>query len=336
MLTTATSYQLRAPRALLRNVCLRARKPSETALKRQDAFREHAFTAEPPNFFEEPGFPSKSDRLRKKEVVAAALNSSAVLTTLGCIGCVLVPTLAQRLALPISITSLLSLQHFPSYREALLAVVAGILVTASRQLLISVWPALRESNEGANNKVCATQTAFVHAHHRSHRRCASDHMPALRWLSTPTEAWSQHHGINVRAATHCSPSTCVQLLLTRPPVEAPDLLLIACVPAFAEELLFRGALVGSLGASAFAVLIVAALFGALHVSGGRNVASGVFAAWAGAVYGGVYVATGSVWAAALAHGAGNASSAAVWLRAQPPKWLSMESDDEGALPGSER
>jgi uncharacterized protein len=119
--------------------------------------------------------------------------------------------------------------------------------------------------------------------------------------------------------------------VTRPPLSVPqDLLPVAIVPAVSEEFFFRGALVGNLGASAPAVLLVAAIFGALHVSGSRNYASGVFAACVGVLYGTVFVVTGSVWAAALSHGVGNATSAALWLGQQSPKWLSMESDSESA------
>jgi uncharacterized protein len=105
----------------------------------------------------------------------------------------------------------------------------------------------------------------------------------------------------------------VQVLQTDPVMDAADIALIACLPAVSEEILFRGAVVGNLGGGTGAVLLVALLFGYLHVSGPRNYASGIFAGVAGVVYGLVYVSSASVLAAAVAHCVGNLSSAAVWL-----------------------
>jgi uncharacterized protein len=105
----------------------------------------------------------------------------------------------------------------------------------------------------------------------------------------------------------------VQVLRTEPELEVADIATIACLPAVSEEILFRGAVVGNLGGSAGAVVLVALLFGYLHVSGPRNYASGIFAAVAGLMYGMVYISSMSVLAASLAHCVGNLSSAAVWL-----------------------
>jgi uncharacterized protein len=121
----------------------------------------------------------------------------------------------------------------------------------------------------------------------------------------------------------------MQVLLTRPPLSAYEIFIVACIPAFSEEMVFRGALVGLIGPSPLSVLSVALLFGTLHVSGGRNFSSGVFATYAGLLYGVIYVVTGSVWAAVLSHCVGNVTSAASWLLEQPPGWVAGESMDEG-------
>ena len=96
-----------------------------------------------------------------------------------------------------------------------------------------------------------------------------------------------------------------------------DIALVAGLPAATEELLFRGAVVGNLGGTPGAAALAALIFGYLHVGGLRNYASGIFAGAAGAAYGFVYISTGSVWAAAVAHAVGNLTSAATWVRTQP-------------------
>jgi membrane protease YdiL (CAAX protease family) len=96
----------------------------------------------------------------------------------------------------------------------------------------------------------------------------------------------------------------------------PDAALIALLSGVSEELLFRGALVPATWPDARGVLAAGALFGLLHVSGGRNFA---YAAWASAVgwlYGAAFLATGNVWVPAGAHAAANFASAALWLSRQ--------------------
>jgi membrane protease YdiL (CAAX protease family) len=61
------------------------------------------------------------------------------------------------------------------------------------------------------------------------------------------------------------------------------------------------------------VLIAGGVFGALHISGGRNVA---FAAWAsavGLVYGWAFLATQDMFVPMAAHSLANLASGAVWL-----------------------
>eukprot|EP00747_Dinoflagellata_sp_TGD_P217989 gnl/TRDRNA2_/TRDRNA2_90303_c0_seq1.p1 gnl/TRDRNA2_/TRDRNA2_90303_c0~~gnl/TRDRNA2_/TRDRNA2_90303_c0_seq1.p1 ORF type:complete len:402 (-),score=69.69 gnl/TRDRNA2_/TRDRNA2_90303_c0_seq1:156-1361(-) len=97
------------------------------------------------------------------------------------------------------------------------------------------------------------------------------------------------------------------------PLDGPaDLLQVSVLPAVGEELLFRGALIPALGGGWTGVAGAGAVFGALHVGGGRNSA---FAAWAGAVgvlYGATGVLTGDVLVPVAAHAVSNYASAFLW------------------------
>lgn len=93
----------------------------------------------------------------------------------------------------------------------------------------------------------------------------------------------------------------------------PDVVLVALLSGVSEELLFRWALIGCTWPDARGVLLSGAVFGVLHMSGGRNAA---FAAWASAVgclYGAAFLATGNVWVPAGAHAIANFASAAAWI-----------------------
>lgn len=93
----------------------------------------------------------------------------------------------------------------------------------------------------------------------------------------------------------------------------PDVVLVALLSGGSEELLFRWGLISATWPDARGVLLSGAVFGVLHVSGGRNAA---FAAWATAVgwlYGAAFLATGNVWVPAGAHALANFASAAAWV-----------------------
>ena len=97
------------------------------------------------------------------------------------------------------------------------------------------------------------------------------------------------------------------------PLGASETAVIAVLPAFSEELLFRGALLPAVGCNAGGVLVAAAVFGALHAgNGGRNAQFAAFAGLAGAAYGAAALATGGVTAAAVGHGAANLAEALAW------------------------
>lgn len=93
-----------------------------------------------------------------------------------------------------------------------------------------------------------------------------------------------------------------------------DIAVVAAVPAIAEELLFRWALLPTVYPDWRGVVISGLVFGILHVNGGRNSA---FAAWAscvGCAYGFLFIYTGSAAVAVGAHAIANLLSATVWLQ----------------------
>lgn len=83
-------------------------------------------------------------------------------------------------------------------------------------------------------------------------------------------------------------------------------LVLAVVPAFAEELLFRGAIMGNLlpFGSGTAILVSALAFGLMH----QNPAQFLYAFCAGLLLGVIYERTGSIWNCVILHLLNNASS----------------------------
>jgi hypothetical protein len=96
------------------------------------------------------------------------------------------------------------------------------------------------------------------------------------------------------------------------PLQPADLLIVALLPAVSEELLFRGALLPAIYPDARGVVISAAVFGALHVPGGRNAAFAVWATAVGAAYGCAFLATGNLAVPMVAHGLSNLASGWFW------------------------
>lgn len=80
-----------------------------------------------------------------------------------------------------------------------------------------------------------------------------------------------------------------------------DLLVIAAVSGFCEEVLFRGVIQAQLGlvASSF-------IFGLFHCPGFRHISYAIWAFAAGLVLGLLYQASGNLWTAICAHAASNA------------------------------
>lgn len=96
--------------------------------------------------------------------------------------------------------------------------------------------------------------------------------------------------------------------------------MVSFVPGISEELLFRGALIPALFTDWRGVVISGIVFGALHNTGGRNVA---FAAWASAVgclYGFAFLLTEDVYVPIFAHSCANLFSAMYWLSLNTDKF----------------
>jgi membrane protease YdiL (CAAX protease family) len=92
-----------------------------------------------------------------------------------------------------------------------------------------------------------------------------------------------------------------------------DVVLVATLPAFSEEYLFRGALFPAIYPDWRGAVISGCVFGSLHITGNRNIA---FAAWAslvGFVYGMSFLATGNLAVPMIAHSVSNIASAVLWL-----------------------
>lgn len=99
------------------------------------------------------------------------------------------------------------------------------------------------------------------------------------------------------------------------PLQGPlDVAAVAVLPALSEELLFRGALLPTVYPDWRGAAVAGAVFGALHLGGGRNAAFAVWAGAVGCVYGAAFLATGNLWVPALAHAAANAAAGALWLQ----------------------
>ena len=99
------------------------------------------------------------------------------------------------------------------------------------------------------------------------------------------------------------------------PLRGPlDLAAVAALPALSEELLFRGALLPTVYPDWRGAAVAGAVFGALHLGGGRNAAFAVWAGAVGCIYGVAFLGTGNLWVPALAHAAANAAAGALWLQ----------------------
>ena len=92
-----------------------------------------------------------------------------------------------------------------------------------------------------------------------------------------------------------------------------DIGIVSVIPALAEELLFRGALLPAIYPDWRGVVISGVVFGVLHINGGRNVEFGVWAGSVGCAYGAAYLYTGTLAVPMVAHALANIASASLWL-----------------------
>ena len=103
-----------------------------------------------------------------------------------------------------------------------------------------------------------------------------------------------------------------QVLLPLAP-SALDTAIVSVLPAICEEFLFRGALIPAVYPDWRGVVVAGAVFGVLHVNGGRNATFGMWAALVGCVYGVLFLETQSIVVPMVAHSVANGASAALWL-----------------------
>ncbi|KAK4753614.1 hypothetical protein SAY87_001718 [Trapa incisa] len=101
----------------------------------------------------------------------------------------------------------------------------------------------------------------------------------------------------------------LQVLTSLKPLDYP---VVAFLPGVGEELLFRGALIPVIGLNWTSVLVVASLFGVLHLGSGRNYSFAVWATFVGFMYGWATIASGSVVAPMAAHALNNLVGGVLW------------------------
>ncbi|EFJ06466.1 hypothetical protein SELMODRAFT_448796 [Selaginella moellendorffii] len=91
-----------------------------------------------------------------------------------------------------------------------------------------------------------------------------------------------------------------------------DCAAVAFSSGVGEELLFRGALLPLVGMDAKGVFVSGIVFGALHVTGGRNIAFATWASFVGLLYGFAAVWTSDLCVPMLAHSSANLVAALYW------------------------
>lgn len=91
-----------------------------------------------------------------------------------------------------------------------------------------------------------------------------------------------------------------------------DYMIVAFVPGVSEELLFRGALLPLFGMNWKSALLVAALFGVLHLGNGRKYSFALWATFVGFVYGYATILSSSFVVPMASHAANNLVGGLVW------------------------
>ena len=91
-----------------------------------------------------------------------------------------------------------------------------------------------------------------------------------------------------------------------------DLLWVAGLPAVAEEVLFRGALIPAVSPDWKGAVVAGVVFGVLHANGGRGAVSSMWAGGVGISYGIACVMTQDLAVPVVAHFAANLTSAVAW------------------------
>ncbi|XP_041013326.1 uncharacterized protein LOC121256553 [Juglans microcarpa x Juglans regia] len=91
-----------------------------------------------------------------------------------------------------------------------------------------------------------------------------------------------------------------------------DYIIVAFLPGISEELLFRGALLPLLGFDWKSILLVAAVFGVLHLGSGRKYSFAVWASFVGLVYGYATIVSSSVIVPMASHAVNNLIGGILW------------------------
>ncbi|KAI9170467.1 hypothetical protein LWI28_028490 [Acer negundo] len=94
-------------------------------------------------------------------------------------------------------------------------------------------------------------------------------------------------------------------------LEPLDYLVVAFLPGFSEELLFRGALLPLFGIDWKSVLFVASIFGALHLGSGRKYSFAVWATFVGFIYGYATIVSNTIVVPMASHALNNLVKACV-------------------------
>eukprot|EP00850_Spirogloea_muscicola_P009621 SM000054S18107 [mRNA] locus=s54:569400:571241:+ [translate_table: standard] len=95
-------------------------------------------------------------------------------------------------------------------------------------------------------------------------------------------------------------------------LEPIDYVWLAGFSGFSEELLFRGALLPLVSPDWAGAAISGAVFGALHIGGGRNAEFALWASFIGFLYGAAALATSDLIVPMVAHTLANLAAAALW------------------------
>ncbi|XP_038886748.1 uncharacterized protein LOC120076873 isoform X2 [Benincasa hispida] len=91
-----------------------------------------------------------------------------------------------------------------------------------------------------------------------------------------------------------------------------DYVVVAFLPGISEELLFRGALMPLLGFNWASVVVTAAIFGVLHLGGGRKYSFAIWATFVGLAYGYASIESSSIVVPMASHALNNLVGGILW------------------------
>jgi membrane protease YdiL (CAAX protease family) len=104
----------------------------------------------------------------------------------------------------------------------------------------------------------------------------------------------------------------VYLAMVLQPLHWPDLIWLGLLPGLSEELLFRGVMLPAIGLNMLGIVVSAASFGVLHLSGLQQWTYMVWATAIGLVLAAGAVLSGNLLVPIVAHTVTNLASSAVW------------------------